>query len=131
MRSIFKRKSGSNHAASGKVLAKESSDEPTTSFDERDDVAKMVFPNDSQSQIVKQGKGCNVRSRDGVPIITSEGADHFVPSAVSGKNNYAVSGFYTKKDHNGLNRPRVRPSAKNAAFSGAPRYDWMDIVSFS
>jgi hypothetical protein len=77
---------------------------------------------------MKRGKDCNVLSRDGVPIITSEGADHFSPSAVNGTT--AVGGIYSKRDHVGSNRPRVRPSAKNSAFGGAPRYDWMDIVSF-
>lgn len=77
---------------------------------------------------MKRGKDCNVLSRDGVPIITAEGADHFSPSAVNGKT--AVSGIYSKRDHVGSNRPRVRPSAKSSAFGGAPRYDWMDIVSF-
>lgn len=77
---------------------------------------------------MKRGKDCNVLSRDGIPIITSEGADHFSPSAVNGTT--AVSGIYSKRDHVGSNRPRVRPSAKSSAFGGAPRYDWMDIVSF-
>ena len=81
-----------------------------------------------QRDSIKRGKGCNIRSRDGVPIITAEGSEYFSPSAVSGKN--AVSCFYTKNDHKGSNRPRVRPSAKSSAFGGAPRYDWMDIVSF-
>jgi hypothetical protein len=140
MPSIFKRKSTSKKqqaaSSSGKLLATEvlaSNDcESTASFDERDDA---LFPGGYQGskntqQNVKRGKDCNVRSRDGVPIITSEGADHFAPSAVSAKNNYAVSGFYTKqKDHHGPNRPRIRPSAKSSAFGGAPRYDWMDIVS--
>lgn len=140
MPSIFKRKSSSkkqqaaSSSSSGKLLATEvTADdcESTASFDERDD----AFPgyqgskNNTQKN-AKRGKDCNVRSRDGIPIITSEGADHFAPSNVSAKNNYAVSGFYTRqKDHNGSNRPRVRPSAKKSAFGGAPRYDWMDIVS--
>ena len=78
-----------------------------------------------------QGKHCETKSRDGVPIITSTGADHFSPSAVSSNKNYAVDGFYskTKQSFLGKSRPKTRPSAKTSAFGGAPRYDWMDIVS--
>ena len=78
-----------------------------------------------------QGKYCETKSRDGVPIITSTGADHFSPSAVSSNKNYAVDGFYskTKQSFLGKSRPKTRPSAKTSAFGGAPRYDWMDIVS--
>jgi len=79
-----------------------------------------------------QGKNCNTKSRDGVPIITSDGADYFSPSAVSTKKNYAVDGFYSKSKQmfGGKERPKTRPSARSSAFGGAPRYDWMDIVSF-
>ena len=80
-----------------------------------------------------QGKNCNTKSRDGVPIITSDGADYFSPSAVSTKKNYAVDGFYSKSKQmfGGKERPKTRPSARSSAFGGAPRYDWMDIVSYS
>merc|ERR1719199_1140093 len=76
-----------------------------------------------------QGKNCNTKSRDGVPIITSDGADYFSPSAVSTKKNYAVDGFYSKSKQmfGGKERPKTRPSARTSAFGGAPRYDWMDI----
>ena len=79
-----------------------------------------------------QGKNCNTKSRDGVPIITSDGADYFSPSAVSTKKNYAVDGFYSKSKQmfGGKERPKTRPSARTSAFGGAPRYDWMDIVSY-
>ncbi len=122
MPSIFKRKNKKKAQVESqhKVLAREAD----YWEDERDESLG------SKKKIVKQGKGSNVRSRDGVPIVTAQGADHFAPSTVAGKNNYAVSGFYTRqKDHNGANRPRVRPEASKSAFGGAPRYDWMDIVS--
>lgn len=121
MPSIFKRKNKKKAEEPHKVLATEALDDWD---DERDE-----YPI-AEKKKGKRGKGSNVRSRDGVPIITADGADHFAPSTVSGKNNYAVSGFYTRqKDHNGANRPRVRPEASKSAFGGAPRYDWMDIVS--
>ncbi len=71
------------------------------------------------------------KSRDGVPVITSRDADVFNPSAVNSKTNYATGGFYSKSktSYVGKERPRVRPSARTSAFGGAPRYDWMDIVS--
>lgn len=79
----------------------------------------------------KQIENAKNKSRDGVPIITSEDADVFSPSAVNSKTNYATGGFYSKSKQTfiGKERPRVRPSAKTSAFGGAPRYDWMDIVS--
>lgn len=123
MPSIFKRKNKKKKEPeeSHKVLATEALNDWE---DERDEYTA------SKRKEGKRGKNANVRSRDGVPIITADGADHFAPSTVDGKNNYAVSGFYTRqKDHNGANRPRVRPEAKKSAFGGAPRYDWMDIVS--
>ena len=128
MPSIFKRKSKKKEAAaSHKVLATEALNDWETP-DQRDE----SFGVQSKKQNIKRGKDSNIRSRDGIPIITADGADHFSPSAVNGQNNYAVSGFYTKqKDHNGANRPRVRPAASKSAFGGAPRYDWMDIVSVS
>ena len=85
------------------------------------------------SNISKQGKKCDTKSREGVPIITSSGADYFTPSAVNSKSNYATEGFYSKSklQFGGKERPKVRPSARTSAFGGAPRYDWMDIVSVS
>lgn len=79
----------------------------------------------------KQAQQAKNKSRDGVPIITSEDAGIFVPSDVSSKTNYATGGFYSKSKQTflGKERPRVRPSAQSSAFGGAPRYDWMDIVS--
>lgn len=126
MPSIFKRKSKKKEAPSHKVLATEALNDWETP-DQRDESYGVQSKKQS---MMKRGKDSNIRSRDGVPIITADGADHFSPSAVNGQNNYAVSGFYTKqKDHNGSNRPRVRPTASKSAFGGAPRYDWMDIVS--
>ncbi len=83
------------------------------------------------TNISKQGKNCDTRSRDGVPVITSAGADYFTASAVNSKSNYATEGFYSKSklEFKGGERPKVRPSARTSAFGGAPRYDWMDIVS--
>lgn len=83
------------------------------------------------NNISKQGNNCDTKSREGVPIITSSGADYFTPSAVNSKSNYATEGFYSKSklQFGGKERPKVRPSARTSAFGGAPRYDWMDIVS--
>mmetsp|Transcript_9162 Transcript_9162/g.20694 ORF Transcript_9162/g.20694 Transcript_9162/m.20694 type:complete len:392 (-) Transcript_9162:143-1318(-) len=77
----------------------------------------------------RQGRNCNTKSREGVPIITSSGADHFSPSAVRSGGNYATEGFYSKSKQmfGGKSRPKTRPSARSSAFGGAPRYDWMDI----
>mmetsp|Transcript_18029 Transcript_18029/g.37610 ORF Transcript_18029/g.37610 Transcript_18029/m.37610 type:complete len:355 (+) Transcript_18029:127-1191(+) len=69
------------------------------------------------------GTTSSIKSTTGVPIITSfEGADHFSPSLVQGKN--AMEDGYRRKDGP---RPKVRPEAKASAFCGPVRYDWMDI----
>ena len=80
---------------------------------------------------LKRGENSRVRSSTGVPIVTSTGADDFSPSAVNSRTNSSVNGFVGKSalGFSAKNRPRVRPSAKASAFRGAPRYDWMDIVS--
>eukprot|EP00804_Cyclotella_cryptica_P004636 CCRYP_006946-RA/>CCRYP_006946-RA protein AED:0.29 eAED:0.29 QI:0/0/0/0.5/1/1/2/0/154 len=66
------------------------------------------------------GKNCSIKSRDGVPIITSSGADDFLPSL--GQGGTAASGKSKKEK-----RSRTRLSTKLSASGGAPRYDWMDI----
>lgn len=94
--------------------------------DDREDESPRSLPSQFRT---KRGETCQTRSREGVPIVTSFGSDHFSPSAVGGGANYATDGFYSrsKKTFGGKERPRVRPSAKSSAFGGAPRYDWMDI----
>lgn len=78
---------------------------------------------------IKRGQSSNIKSKNGVPIVTSRGADDFSPSAVSSWNNSSVNGFLSSrsKGFSAKDRPKVRPSAKASAFGGAPRYDWMDI----
>ncbi len=62
--------------------------------------------------------------KTGVSLITAEGADHFSPSLVRDEKSIQ-SGYYDMEEP----RPKLRPAAKNSAFSGPVRYDWMDIVS--
>ena len=79
---------------------------------------------------LKRGENARVRSSNGVPIVTSTGADDFSPSAVNSRTNSSINGFIgNSATFSAKDRPRVRPSAKASAFGGAPRYDWMDIVS--
>ena len=114
-----------------------SSNENSSSSYSSADRASEAGPADSSDRYYvrniprKQIENAKNKSRDGVPIITSEDADVFSPSAVNSKTNYATGGFYSKSKQTfiGKERPRVRPSAKTSAFGGAPRYDWMDIVS--
>ena len=80
-----------------------------------------ILKNGSATLLPKRfGKNCAIKSRDGVPIITSSGADDFSPSLVQG--NTVAQGNKAKEK-----RTKNRPSAKTSAFGGAPRYDWMDI----
>lgn len=77
---------------------------------------------------LKRGENARVRSSNGVPIVTSTGADDFSPSAVNSRTNSSINGFIgNSATFSAKDRPRVRPSAKASAFGGAPRYDWMDI----
>ena len=70
-------------------------------------------------------------TRDGVPIITSDAADDFVPSDVNKENAELFQGSSPRKS------PRVKkqvvlskpPPVDESAFQGPPRYDWVDIVS--
>ncbi|KAL7533093.1 hypothetical protein ACHAWF_004339 [Thalassiosira exigua] len=101
-----------------------------THSDEEMDKKNAALADRSPNVLPKRkGKGCQTKSREGVPIVTSGGADHFSPSAVSSEGNFATEGFYSKskKTFGGKERPKVRPSARCSAFGGAPRYDWMDI----
>eukprot|EP00560_Eucampia_antarctica_P000059 CAMPEP_0197832524 /NCGR_PEP_ID=MMETSP1437-20131217/15218_1 /TAXON_ID=49252 ORGANISM="Eucampia antarctica, Strain CCMP1452" /NCGR_SAMPLE_ID=MMETSP1437 /ASSEMBLY_ACC=CAM_ASM_001096 /LENGTH=257 /DNA_ID=CAMNT_0043435951 /DNA_START=1 /DNA_END=774 /DNA_ORIENTATION=+ len=73
-------------------------------------------------------------ARDGTPVISSLTADHFRPSDVcafsSSKekthkgNDYRSSKSGKRRGRQVLNKP---PTAKDSAFSGPPRYDWIDI----
>jgi len=78
---------------------------------------------------IKRGQSSQIKSKNGVPIVTSRGADDFSPSAVSSWNNSSINGFLSSRSKGfcAVDRPKVRPSAKASAFGGAPRYDWMDI----
>jgi len=62
-----------------------------------------------------------IKSRDGLPVISSGSGDHFRPSDVAGVVQ-SVSGY--KK-----NRPGTVPTVHESAFSGPPRYDWIDVES--
>lgn len=145
MRSLFKRKGSGKKAINdpavdpdgGSTASHSSNEQHFTSGDSGGGIPQQqqALPEQQlqMKNVSKQGKKCDTRSRDGVPIITSSGADFFAASAVSSKNNYATEGFYSKSklEFGGKERPKVRPSARTSAFGGAPRYDWMDIVRCS
>lgn len=128
--------STASHSSNGMYVDTPSAAGPMTAsqfktHSDEDMDARRQDADDNLNVRSRQGKNCQTKSREGVPIITSTGADHFSPSAVSSKGNFATEGFYSKskKDYGGKERPKVRPSARTSAFGGAPRYDWMDIVS--
>lgn len=62
-------------------------------------------------------------SREGVPIVTSTNASRFRASDVRPPKEERSKG------HRNSVTDHVRVSAKQAAFAGPPRYDWIDIVS--
>ncbi|KAL3780599.1 hypothetical protein ACHAWO_010258 [Cyclotella atomus] len=130
IRSLFKRKdnaSETNSKASERSYTPPLNDASTTSSDQPAQTdappqnPQPILRNQSSTLLSKRfGKNCSIKSRDGVPIITSSGADDFSPSLVQG--NTVAQGNKKKEK-----RTKTRPSAKSSAFSGAPRYDWMDI----
>lgn len=127
IRSLFKRKdvSDTNSKASERSYTPPLNDASTASSEAPATAAPQnppsILKNQSATLLSKRfGRNCAIKSRDGVPIITSSGADDFSPSLVQGNT---VAQGHNKKEK----RTKVRPSAKSSAFGGAPRYDWMDI----
>jgi hypothetical protein len=68
-------------------------------------------------------------TREGVPVISStpEGAHIFKPSDV--RQNKQSSVKNGKKMFKKTLILEKAPNARDSAFSGPPRYDWIDIVS--
>lgn len=71
-------------------------------------------------------------TREGVPVVSAQNPDDFVPSDV----RQTVPGRPVQKSMNKTYRATHKPerivlaappSAREAAFSGPPRYDWIDI----
>ena len=62
-------------------------------------------------------------TRDGVPILTASSPDR--ASAVSGQGMAPSS---RRRTHERVVLESA-PTARDAAFGGPPRYDWIDIVS--
>ncbi len=67
-------------------------------------------------------------TREGVPIISAAaGTDHsFKPSDVRQNRKFTKKGVKVEKKSILLAKA---PAARDSAFSGPPRYDWIDIVS--
>jgi hypothetical protein len=67
-------------------------------------------------------------TREGVPIISAAaGAEHsFKPSDVRQNLKFTKKGVKVEKKSILLEKA---PAARDSAFSGPPRYDWIDIVS--
>jgi hypothetical protein len=126
IRALFKRKNSEQAPPETNSKSSEQSYNPPLNDASANNAPQQSRPapilkNQSATLFPKRfGKTCSVKSRDGVPIITSSGADDFSPSLVQG--NTTVQGGKTKEK-----RTKTRPSAKSSAFGGAPRYDWMDI----
>lgn len=80
-------------------------------------------------------------SKTGVPIVTGDNPDDFNPSDVkqTSPNEPAVSSKSMKKSQKKSKKKRgprdnsvildKAPTARDSAFSGPPRYDWIDVVS--
>jgi hypothetical protein len=131
IRALFKKKdkpSDKNYKASERSYTPPLPDPiPSSSSESSNDAlprqrSEPILKNSGATLLSKRfGKNCSIKSRDGVPIITSSGADDFSPSLVQG--NTVAQRTKSKKEK----RSKTRPTAQASAFGGAPRYDWMDI----
>lgn len=83
----------------------------------------------SASPIASVSAGQSV-TREGVPVLTSKNADQFNPSDAHQTEPSPKVGVFRRKNRTRqemiLEKP---PAARESAFSGPPRYDWIDIVS--
>ncbi len=83
----------------------------------------------SASPIATVSAGQSV-TREGVPVLTSKNADQFNPSDAHQTEPSPKVGVFRRKNRTRqemiLEKP---PAARESAFSGPPRYDWIDIVS--
>ena len=73
-------------------------------------------------------------TKDGVPVVTGDNPDDFVPSDVRQTTPVgpAVTKARSKKSraaHRNFVTLDKAPTARESAFSGPPRYDWIDVVS--
>jgi hypothetical protein len=77
-------------------------------------------------------------TRDGVPVVTGSNPDGFLPSDVrqTVPGGPTITGSKSKKQSKMSSRRKPQkvvltepPSARESAFGGPPRYDWIDIVS--
>lgn len=90
----------------------------SASTDATDPIVDNVDTPDDQTQ-----KYNGSVSRDGKPVISSVTAEHFRPSDVAGTSLKAQGRGYKET------RATTVPTARNSAFAGPPRYDWVDVVS--
>jgi hypothetical protein len=73
-------------------------------------------------------------TKDGIPVVTGDNPDDFVPSDVrkTTPGGSAVTKAQSKKSrvaHRNIVALDKAPTARESAFSGPPRYDWIDVVS--
>ena len=61
-------------------------------------------------------------SKDGKPVISSVTVDYFRPSDVAGNPLKETGRGYRDT------RAKSVPTARNSAYTGPPRYDWVDVV---
>jgi hypothetical protein len=92
--------------------------------------SKKEVVKEKESRAPASSKAGNSKSvtRDGVPVI-STGDDHkFKPSDVRQNKSQRVKKNGQKYATKSIILEQA-PAAREAAFSGPPRYDWIDIVS--
>ena len=115
---------------------KKQKSEAKTVDDEMDEIDLLM----EQQQAKSAGKLVSPKSvsKSGQPIITAFDGGDYNPSVMKSSDGLdPVSQDQTPKGGNVGNKKRSvmllkeAPAAKDAAFSGPPRYDWIDIVSDS
>ena len=121
--SRFRKKKKDKKAASSEP---EKADEPTP--------PPSPLPEDSPRQ--SESKANKSVTKKGIPVITAGNPDDFTASDVrqTTPGQPVLTSKSTKKGKKKGPRPNSiilekAPTARESAFSGPPRYDWIDVVS--
>lgn len=91
-------------------------------------------PQPSQEDNPRTSKNKSKKSvtKEGIPVITADNPDDFLASDVQKTDPGQPAVTKSKKKKRGPRPGSVvldkAPTAREAAFSGPPRYDWIDIV---
>jgi len=92
-------------------------------------------PSPEPQEESRQSKSKKSFTKEGIPVVTGDNPDDFVPSdarkTIPGEPAVTKSKKKSKKKKAPPNTSIIldhAPTARQSAFSGPPRYDWIDVV---